>query len=92
LAILAAAAPRSSVGTDCHDALNQQAGRCGLLTVRRFREGVRGFGSGVAFEVAGVFGVGVVAPFIGAGVLVVPDGERGDLGFEVIAGGELAAA
>jgi hypothetical protein len=46
----------------------------------------------VAFEVAGVVGVGVVAPFAGAGVLVVPDGERGDPGFEVFLGGEVAAA
>jgi len=46
----------------------------------------------VPFEVAGVLGVGVVAPSAGAGVLVVPDGERGDLGVEVVAGGEVAAA
>jgi hypothetical protein len=46
----------------------------------------------VAFEVAGVVGAGVVAPLVGAGFLVVPDGERGDLGFEVVAGGEVAAA
>ena len=57
-----------------------------------FGKGGRGFGAGVAFEVAGVLGVGVVAPFAWAGVLVVPDGERGDLGFQVVAGGELAAA
>jgi hypothetical protein len=46
----------------------------------------------VAFEITGVVGVGVVAPSAGAGVLVVPDGERGDLGVEVVAGGEVAAA
>jgi hypothetical protein len=46
----------------------------------------------VAFEVAGVAGAGVVGPLVGAGVLVVPDGERGDLGFQAVAGGEVAAA
>ena len=44
------------------------------------------------FEAAGVLGVGVVAPSVRAGVLVVPDGERGDLGLQVVAGGEVAAA
>src|SRR5437879_11360533 len=37
-------------------------------------------------------GVGVVAPFVGAGGVVVADGEDGDLVFEVLAGGEVAAA
>jgi hypothetical protein len=46
----------------------------------------------VAFEVAGVLGVGVVTPLVRPGSLVVPDGERGDPGFEVLAGGEVAAA
>jgi len=46
----------------------------------------------VAFDIAGVVGVSIVAPLVQAGVLVVADGERGDLGFEVIAGGEVAAA
>ena len=41
----------------------------------------------MAFEVAGVVGVGVVAPLAGARGLVVPDGEFGDLRFEVVAGG-----
>ncbi|WP_322756529.1 hypothetical protein [Frankia sp. Cas3] len=48
--------------------------------------------AGVAFEVSGVFGVGVVAPLVGLGRLVVEDRERGDLGVEVLAGGEVAAA
>jgi len=36
---------------------------------------------GVAFEVAGVVGIGVVAPLVRMRGLVVPDGELGDLGF-----------
>jgi len=40
----------------------------------------------VAGQVAGVLGVGVVAPPAGPGVVVVPDGERGDLGVEVVEG------
>jgi hypothetical protein len=51
-----------------------------------------GFGLGVAFEVRGALGIGVVAPLVRAGVLVVPDGERGDPGFQVVAGAEVAAA
>jgi hypothetical protein len=47
--------------------------------------------AGVAFEVAGVLGVGVVLPFPGMRGFVVADGEVGDLCFEVIAGGEVAA-
>src|SRR6266567_5386296 len=43
-------------------------------------------------EVAGVPGVGVVTPLARPGSLVVPDGERGDPGFGVLAGGEVAAA
>jgi hypothetical protein len=39
-----------------------------------------------------VLGVGVVTPLVRPGSLVVPDGERGDPGFEVLAGGEVAAA
>src|ERR1035441_5212954 len=57
-----------------------------------FGEGDLWFGRGVAFEVAGVLGVGVVTPLVRPGSLVVPDGERGDPGFEVLAGGEVAAA
>jgi transposase len=48
--------------------------------------------AGVAFEVAGVLGVGVVLPFPGVRGLVVADGELGDPGLEVVAGGEVAAA
>jgi ribosomal-protein-alanine N-acetyltransferase len=47
---------------------------------------------GVAFEVAGVAGIGVVALLVRMRGLVVPDGELGDLGFEVLTGGEVAAA
>jgi hypothetical protein len=46
----------------------------------------------MTFEVAGVLGVGVVLPFPGVRGLVVADGEVGDPGFEVVAGGEVAAA
>jgi ribosomal-protein-alanine N-acetyltransferase len=46
---------------------------------------------GVAFEVAGVAGIGVVALLVRMRGLVVPDGELGDLGFEVLTGGEVAA-
>jgi hypothetical protein len=41
----------------------------------------------VAFEVEGVAGIGVVAPLVRMRGLVVPDGELGDLGFEVLTGG-----
>jgi hypothetical protein len=57
-----------------------------------FRGGGHEFGLAVAQEVAGVVGVGVVAPLVRAGVLVVPDGDPGDLGCRVVAGGEVAAA
>ncbi len=46
--------------------------------------------AGVAFEVAGVVGVGVVAPLVGVCGLVVPDGEAGDLVLQVRTGGEVA--
>ena len=54
--------------------------------------GGHGFGLAMAFEVARVVGVGVGAPLVGAGVLVVPDSKRGDPGFEIVARGEVAAA
>ena len=57
-----------------------------------FGEGGLWFGLGVAFEVAGVLGVGVVTLLVRPGSLAVPDGERGDPGFGVLAGGEVAAA
>jgi hypothetical protein len=57
-----------------------------------FGEGGLWFGPGMAFEVAGVAGAGVVTPLARPGSLVVPDGERGDRGFGVLAGGEVAAA
>jgi hypothetical protein len=44
----------------------------------------------VTFEVAGVFGV--VASPVGAGCSAVADGVGGDLCFQVVAGGEVAAA
>jgi hypothetical protein len=46
----------------------------------------------VAFEVAGVVGVGVVAPPVRMRGLVVPDGELSDPVLQVAAGGEVAAA
>jgi hypothetical protein len=46
----------------------------------------------VAFEVAGVLGIGVVPPFPGVRGLVVADGELGDPVLEVVAGGEVPAA
>jgi hypothetical protein len=45
-----------------------------------FREDGLGFGLAVAFEVTSMVGVGVVAALAGAGGLVVPDGEGGDIG------------